>query len=85
MELFLCIMDYFSEQYVSMANESICSAEAVIWMMSRDRTYLMEGHSEIVPVIVNLPNLFELQVSRIVLRACFVSNYFMFVSASFFL
>lgn len=43
-----------------MANESICSAEAVIWMMSRDRTYLMEGRSEIVPVIVNLPNLFEL-------------------------
>lgn len=47
MELFLCVVCYSREHYVSMANESFCSAEIVTWMMSRDSTYLMEGSSEI--------------------------------------
>jgi len=39
-------MDYFRESYVSMANESICSAEVVIWTRSSDSIDLMEGSSE---------------------------------------
>lgn len=37
------------------------------WMMSADSTYLMEGSSEILPVIVSrLPKLFELLLSKVV-------------------
>lgn len=44
-----------------MADENIYSREVVIWAS----TYLMEGSSEMPPVIVSLPKLFELLLSQI--------------------
>lgn len=44
-----------------MADEHICSREVVIWVS----TYLMEGSSEMLPVIVSLPKLFELLLSKL--------------------
>lgn len=44
-----------------MADENIYSREVVIWAS----TYLMEGSSEMLPVIVSLPKLFELLLSKI--------------------
>lgn len=60
MELFLCITDYFRVVFF-MADENICSREVVIWAS----TYLMEGSSEMLPVFVSLPRLFELLLSKI--------------------
>lgn len=51
---------------MSVANERICSTDVVICMISRDSTYLMEGSSEILPVIVCLPKVFELLLSKTV-------------------
>lgn len=44
-----------------MADENICSREVVILVS----TYLIEGSSEMLPVIISLPKLFELVLSKI--------------------